>query len=156
MNHVYFVNVCLWLDYSGFDDFISDRKLKLLLAIYIQQVRSRQFQVVWKSFELEAAMLEQELFKVFIVEIFVEWDNDILSNIRFFEISWKQPWSIKETNGSSETLSEFIQGERWCWFILEKGLLWAIIEFGFSLVLVTDLIKQTKDTHYLSIESRIA
>ena len=156
MNHVYCVNVCLWLDYSGFDDFISDRKLKLLLAIYIQQVRSRQFQVVWKSFELEAAMLEQELFKVFIVEIFVEWDNDILSNIRFFEISWKQPWSIKETNGSSETLSEFIQGERRCWFILGKGLLWFIIEFGFSLVLVTDLIKQTKDTHYLSIESRIA
>lgn len=47
---------------KGWDDFISDRKLKLLLVIYIQQVRSRQFQVVWKSFELEAAMLEQELF----------------------------------------------------------------------------------------------
>ena len=83
MNHVYFVNVCLWLDYSGFDDFISDRKLKLLLAIYIQQVRSRQFQVVWKSFELEAAMLEQELFKVFVVAIFVEWHNDILKQPRY-------------------------------------------------------------------------
>ena len=71
MNHVYCVNVCLWLNYRGFDDFISDRKLKLLLAIYIQQVRSRQFQVVWKSFELEAAMLEQELFEVFIIAIFV-------------------------------------------------------------------------------------
>ena len=60
---------------GGLDDFISDRKLKLLLAIYIQQVRSRQFQVVWKSFELEAAMLEQELFLVFIVAIFCR--NDI-------------------------------------------------------------------------------
>ena len=77
---------------GGLDDFISDRKLKLLLAIYIQQVRSRQFQVVWKSFELEAAMLEQELFLSFHRSNFLLGDKMIFFNKTILQFDSKSKY----------------------------------------------------------------